>query len=761
MKTIAALSFALFGLAPIAASAADDVMIVYDGSNSMWGQIEGVSKIEIARDVMAGLVETWPQSTNLGLLAYGHRREGDCTDIELMVKPGPVEKGAFLQTVNSITPRGRTPLTAAVEQAAEFLSYRDNPATVVLVSDGVETCQADPCALAAQLERQGVAFTAHVIGFDLSREEHEQLACIAENTGGIFVPAENADELRAAMTQVQATIESEPVVEQVPEPEPVVEPETPPQTVSAPATVTFGTDFTVTWGETVHSRDWVVIVPAGADEGTSRGYRRVESHDSIALRAPAEPGLYEVRYVLDEGNTTLASTPVEVVAAEQTVSAPATVTFGTEFTVSWGETINPRDWVVIVPSGADEGTSQGYRRVESHDSIALRAPAEPGLYEVRYVLDEGNRTLASTPVEVVAAEQTVSAPATVTFGTEFIVSWGETINPRDWVVIVPSGADEGTSRGYRRVESHDSIALRAPAEPGLYEVRYVLDEGNRTLASTPVEVVAAEQTVSAPATVTFGTEFTVSWGETINPRDWVVIVPAGADEGTSQGYRRVENHDVISLRAPSVPGLYEVRYVLDEGNRTLASTPVEIVEAQQSVSGPEIVRAESEVTVTWGETVHPRDWVVIVAVGADEGTSQGYRRVENHDDITLTAPAETGLYEIRYVLDEGSKTLASSPLEVVAADAPLDDGAGLNAPASATPSETVTVSWTISPDDADRRVALAKADAPDFTWISAHRVGGEQETEITLPDTPGQYEVRFLDISSQSVLGRAIIAVGE
>ncbi len=587
MKRVAAISLALFGLAPITASAADDVMIVYDGSNSMWGQIEGVSKVEIARDVMAGLVETWPQSTNLGLLAYGHRREGDCRDIELMVEPGPVEKDAFLQAVNSITPRGRTPLTAAVEQAAEFLSYRDNPATVVLVSDGVETCQADPCALAAQLERQGVAFTAHVIGFDLSREEHEQLACIAENTGGIFVPAENADELRIAMTQVQEAIESEPVVEPEPEPEPepAVEPETP----------------------------------------------------------------------------------------EQTVSAPSTVTFGTEFTVTWGETVNPRDWVTIVPVGADEGAHLAYRRVENNDSITLRAPAEPGLYEVRYVLDEGSKTLASTPIEVVEAEQTVSAPATVTFGTEFTVTWGETVNPRDWVTIVPVGADEGAHLAYRRVENNDSITLRAPAEPGLYEVRYVLDEGSRTLASTPVEVTAAEQSVSAPA----------------------------------------------------------------------------------------IVRAESDFTVTWGKTVHPRDWVTIVAAGADEGTHLAYRRVESHDSITLTAPAETGLYEVRYVLDEGSKTLASSPIEIVPADAPLDDGAGLSAPATAAPGGTITVSWTIAADDADRRVALALADAPDFTWISAHRVGAEQQTEIILPDAPGQYEVRFLDISSQSVLGRAIIAVGE
>src|SRR5690606_24339030 len=198
---------------------------------------------------------------------------------------------------------------------------------------GVETCQADPCALAAQLERQGVAFTAHVIGFDLSREEHEQLACIAENTGGIFVPAENADELRTAMTQVQATIESEPVVEPEPEPElePAVEPETPEQTVSAPATVTFGTEFAVTWGETVNPRDWVTIVPVGANEGAYRASQRVGSSDSLPLPTTAGPGIFEVRYVLDEGRQPLPSPPVELADAEQTVSAPSTVTFGTEF----------------------------------------------------------------------------------------------------------------------------------------------------------------------------------------------------------------------------------------------------------------------------------------------------------------------------------------------------------------------------------------------------------------------------------------------
>ena len=53
---------------------AQDVMVVYDASGSMWGQIEGVTKIEIAREVLGDLVNQWPDETNLGLVAYGHRR---------------------------------------------------------------------------------------------------------------------------------------------------------------------------------------------------------------------------------------------------------------------------------------------------------------------------------------------------------------------------------------------------------------------------------------------------------------------------------------------------------------------------------------------------------------------------------------------------------------------------------------------------------------------------------------------------------------
>ncbi|WP_198669802.1 hypothetical protein, partial [Pelagibacterium sediminicola] len=226
-------------------------------------------------------------------------------------------------------------------------------------------------------------------------------------------------------------------------------------------------------------------------------------------------------------------------------------------------------------------------------------------------------------------------------------------------------------------------------------------------------------------------------------------------------YDRLDNQAEGDLRAPAEPGLYEVRLQLDSGGRVLARAPIEVVGGDVSLDGPDRVRAETDITVSWGGVIHPRDYVAIVPIGTPDGEQSGYRRVGDADRGTFTAPAEPGAYEVRYHLDHGDRVMARRPLEVLAADAPIDEGAGLVVPGTARPGDIVTVSWTIEAGDADRRVALARADAPDFTWIAVHRVGDETETVFKLPDEPGQYEVRFLDLQSQRVLGRAMITLGE
>ncbi len=184
------------------ANAEDKAIIVFDASGSMWGQLDGKTKIEIAKKTLADVVTNWNEEKQLGLLAYGHRRKGDCKDIETLVPVGKINKASMIAKVNKINPKGKTPISASIRMAANELKFTEDEATVILISDGKETCNANPCDTAAELEKLGVNFTAHVIGFGVDKQTSEQLQCIAENTGGLYFSADNAEQLSVALKQI-------------------------------------------------------------------------------------------------------------------------------------------------------------------------------------------------------------------------------------------------------------------------------------------------------------------------------------------------------------------------------------------------------------------------------------------------------------------------------------------------------------------------------------------------------------------------------
>lgn len=194
--------------APRAPQGPGQSMLVLDASGSMWGQIGGKAKIDIARDAVANMVGSWPASQQLGLMAYGHRSKGNCADIEMLKAPAVLDKVGFQRAVNALQPKGMTPISASVRMAAEQLKFSERKATVILVSDGEETCHADPCALGQELEKLGVDFTAHVIGLDIEKgsKAHAQLQCLATSTGGKYLDARNAEDLNKAMGDVARTV---------------------------------------------------------------------------------------------------------------------------------------------------------------------------------------------------------------------------------------------------------------------------------------------------------------------------------------------------------------------------------------------------------------------------------------------------------------------------------------------------------------------------------------------------------------------------
>lgn len=829
------------------ALADENVMVVFDGSNSMWGQIDGTAKIEIARNVMENLLGDWVDDRNVGLMAYGHRRRGDCSDIEMLVQPGAQSRSSILETINKITPTGKTPLTDAVEQAAKALSYKDQPATVVLISDGLESCERDPCALADALSKGGVGFTAHVVGFGLKSDEDAQsLACIAERTGGQYITASNADELGSALSTVGETVaQAAPPPEPKPEPKPeptqpevivtapptavggsmidvtwtptvaesdyitivpvgtdagefgtyvrigkstdvdivvpgdeglyevrylhnqsketlghsVLEVSKPEVTLSAADAVATGAKFDVSWSPTINKQDYVAIVPAGSKEATFGNYQAVRDSSEAQLRAPADAGLYEIRYILRVDNRTVSSRPIEVTNPEVVLQVPQTTLTGASFDVSWSSAVNNQDYITIVPVGTDEGEYGNYIVVRDDSAGALEAPAEAGMYEVRYVLREGNKTLAQETIEVAAPEVTVSGPQSVATGAKFETKWTGTVHKQDYVTIVPMGTKEGEFGNYLVVRDEGTGTLDAPAEPGRYELRYVLREGNKTLATASIEVTAPEVTITAPETVLAGSKFPVGWTGTVNAKDYINIVTVGTEEGKFGNYLVVRNDTENDLQAPAETGLYEIRYVLREGSKTITSTTIEVTEPEVTIQAPAEVRAGADLRVSWTGTVNTADYVNLVPLGAPDDEFGQYGQVRNAAERDFKAPEETGMYEVRYMLREGRRVLARRTIEVLATDAALDTGGSITAPDVAAPGATIDIGWSGQADSADQRITLARGDQAIFTWIEAEKITGAPPIQMTMPSEPGVYEIRFLDVSNQEVLSRKIIKI--
>lgn len=310
------------GFATLANTAlADDggtkrAILILDASGSMWGQIDGVAKIDIARKAVAAIIGEIDADLHLGLMAYGHRKRGDCSDIELLIPPGPLDKEAMIRQVDSITPRGRTPLAASLVQAAETLRHGESKATVILISDGIETCGMDPCEAVAELKKNGLDLTAHVIGFDLADDEQAAIRCIADVTGGEFVAATDAASLGGALSAVMTkTLDPEAAL---PEPQPAPEPAPEPVVVDEPDTeieeskVTFRTLLS-DGGEEVKGYYTILRLPdnerVAAGSGTTHNLApgkysvRMKARDTQIERTveiPAEAE-FEVLLVLNAG----------------------------------------------------------------------------------------------------------------------------------------------------------------------------------------------------------------------------------------------------------------------------------------------------------------------------------------------------------------------------------------------------------------------------------------------------------------------------
>lgn len=186
------------------------LLLIMDSSGSMRADDgTGQPKIAAAKEALNAMVDSLPEAAPVGLRVYGHRipntdKKRGCKDTELIVPVGPLQPAQMKSRIASFDAKGFTPIGLSLKEGAEDLPDRGER-TIVLVSDGIDTCAPPPpCKVAEQITRQGVDLRIDTVGFQVDPRARAELRCIARVAEGSYVDANSAEELAQRLQLISA-----------------------------------------------------------------------------------------------------------------------------------------------------------------------------------------------------------------------------------------------------------------------------------------------------------------------------------------------------------------------------------------------------------------------------------------------------------------------------------------------------------------------------------------------------------------------------
>jgi len=178
------------------------LLFLMDASGSMldtWGR-PNQSKLNVAKRILTKIVDSLrvDPKIEIGLRLYGHRYMPDqkkCTDTELIVPFKQQNHQLIIDRINDINPKGVTPISYALQQAAgDFPTSTTHRNIVIIITDGIESCGGDPCATSLALQKSGVILQPYIIG--LGMEAERSLEC-----AGKFVNADTPGKFHDVINQ--------------------------------------------------------------------------------------------------------------------------------------------------------------------------------------------------------------------------------------------------------------------------------------------------------------------------------------------------------------------------------------------------------------------------------------------------------------------------------------------------------------------------------------------------------------------------------
>ena len=391
-------------------------IIVLDGSRSMWTRLGGQSKVGIVRSVLGEAFATYEDRVAFGLVGFGHRGGGTCTEAELLAKPGELSSkttGKLLFGAG-FKPKTTKPVAAALVEAAK--QTPGSGLDIVLITDGPDSCKANVCATAKSLKQAAPGLRIHVIGFDpKAKQSVKGLACVAQSTGGQFLTAANAGDLKQDLTTVldavaKPTPKPAPVAQNLslpgaapPAPAPLPPSAAPPSPAAgaAPPAQAPIAQAQPSQGPTPHPVPTISIPPPPA-QSTPAGSAPTQSAQpkSTAAQAPSSPNPQHSGSVGPPAPTqtdmpNLVGLPPHESAApsktppEPGSGAPIPVTFKALLTEGGPQVKSGLIWRVFTP---EPGPNGARKLVSTHRDAMPTAALVPGEYLVNAAYGLSNLT---------------------------------------------------------------------------------------------------------------------------------------------------------------------------------------------------------------------------------------------------------------------------------------------------------------------------------------------------------------------------------
>ncbi|MFN4300087.1 MAG: vWA domain-containing protein [Thermaurantimonas sp.] len=186
----------------VAQKTTNRILFIFDSSNSMQARWESGTRMDVAKRFLAELIDSIARLNDteieVALRLYGHSKgfpPQDCNDTRLLVPFAPDNYQKIKRIIQSLRPMGTTPIANSLEKAADdFPPCKNCRNLIVLITDGIEECGGDPCAVSERLQTSGIAIRPFVIGIGLDAQQRQAMECV-----GRYYDAAREDDFRSVL----------------------------------------------------------------------------------------------------------------------------------------------------------------------------------------------------------------------------------------------------------------------------------------------------------------------------------------------------------------------------------------------------------------------------------------------------------------------------------------------------------------------------------------------------------------------------------